>query len=110
MRRATPYTADGPVVEKGKELRAVTIFELKDLVQAAGEKNRHVILMARQCGICGHRQGTAQIEVQSLKSKVQSPDSGFSLSVFQHFGLFPPPSVRCLKVSKVQTDIGMTAR
>jgi hypothetical protein len=53
MRRATPYTADGPVVEKGKELRAVTIFELKDLVQAAGEKNRHVILMARQCGICG---------------------------------------------------------
>jgi hypothetical protein len=54
-----PYTADGPVVEKGKELRAVTIFELKDLVQAAGEKNRHVILMARQCGICGRTRALA---------------------------------------------------
>ena len=54
-----PYTANGPVVEKGKELRAVTIFELKDLVQAAGEKNRHVILMARQCGICGRTRAQA---------------------------------------------------
>jgi DNA-binding transcriptional regulator LsrR (DeoR family) len=54
-----PYTADGPVVEDGKELRAVTIFELKDLVQAASEKNRHVILMARQCGICGRTRAQA---------------------------------------------------
>ena len=54
-----PYTADGPVVENGKELRAVTIFELKDLVQAASEKNRHVILMARQCGICGRTRAQA---------------------------------------------------
>jgi DNA-binding transcriptional regulator LsrR (DeoR family) len=54
-----PYTAAGPVVERGKELRAVTLFELKDLVQAAGEKNRHVILMARQCGICGRSRAQA---------------------------------------------------
>jgi hypothetical protein len=33
-----PYTADGPVLETGKELRAVTIFELKHLVQAASPR------------------------------------------------------------------------
>jgi hypothetical protein len=54
-----PYTADGPVLETGKELRAVTIFELKHLVQAANQKNRHVILMARQCGICGRSRAEA---------------------------------------------------
>jgi DNA-binding transcriptional regulator LsrR (DeoR family) len=67
-----PYTADGPVLEKGGELRAVTIFELKDLVQAAGEKNRHVILMARQCGICG------QTHARALRPLLTHP----SLKVF----------------------------
>ena len=54
-----PYTADGPVHETGKELRAVTIFELQHLVEAANQKNRHVILMARQCGICGRSRAEA---------------------------------------------------
>jgi hypothetical protein len=40
-------------------LRAVTIFELKHLVEAANQKNRHVILMARQCGICGRSRAEA---------------------------------------------------
>jgi len=40
-------------------LRQITIFELKHLVQAASQKNRHVILMARQGGICGRSRAEA---------------------------------------------------
>jgi DNA-binding transcriptional regulator LsrR (DeoR family) len=47
-----PFTAMGPVIEKSG-YRAVTLYELDDLVQFADKKNRHVILMARQCAICG---------------------------------------------------------
>ena len=47
-----PYTLKGPVQEKPNDLRAVTLFELDDLVRIAGQKNKHVILIARQCGMC----------------------------------------------------------
>ena len=32
-------------------LRAVTLYELEDLVRIAGQKNKQVILIARQCGM-----------------------------------------------------------
>jgi DNA-binding transcriptional regulator LsrR (DeoR family) len=48
-----PYTARGPVKEKPTDLRAVTLYELEDLAHTADQKNKHVILMARQCGRCG---------------------------------------------------------
>jgi hypothetical protein len=54
-----PYTAKGPVKEKPSDLRAVTLYELEDLVRLAGQKNKHVILMARQCGICGRTRAEA---------------------------------------------------
>jgi hypothetical protein len=38
--------------EKPGDLRAVTLYELEDLVRIAGQKNKHVILIARQCGMC----------------------------------------------------------
>ena len=47
-----PYTAKGPVREKGDELRAVTLFELDDLANRVGRDDRSVILIARQCGKC----------------------------------------------------------
>ena len=37
----------------------LTIFELQRLVQAANQKNRHLNLMARQCGICGRTRAQA---------------------------------------------------
>ena len=40
-------------------LRAVTLYELEDLVRIAGQKNKHVILIARQCGICGRTRAKA---------------------------------------------------
>jgi hypothetical protein len=54
-----PYTAKGPVKEKPTDLRAVTLFELEDLARVAGQKNKHVILIARQCGICGRTRAEA---------------------------------------------------
>jgi hypothetical protein len=47
-----PYTAKGPLAEKPGDLRAVTLYELDDLVRIASQKNKHVILIARQCGMC----------------------------------------------------------
>ena len=54
-----PYTLTGPVKEKPNDLRAVTLFELEDLVRVASQKNKHVILIARECGICGRTRAEA---------------------------------------------------
>ena len=48
-----PFTANGPVHEAPGDLRAVTVFELADLVKRANDRSKEVILMARQCGVCG---------------------------------------------------------
>ncbi len=50
-----PYGKDGFIKEAKDDLRAVTLFELEDLVTLARSRNRHVILIARQCGVCPHR-------------------------------------------------------
>ena len=47
-----PFTATGPVQEKMKDLRAVTLFEIHELVAMAKQKDRYVVLLARQCGKC----------------------------------------------------------
>jgi DNA-binding transcriptional regulator LsrR (DeoR family) len=54
-----PYSVAGPMREKPGELRAVTLFELEDLVRMAGQKHRQVILMARQCASCGRTRAAA---------------------------------------------------
>jgi hypothetical protein len=48
-----PYSKDGPIQENPDDMRAVTIFELDDFATMAATKNKHVLLIARQCGICG---------------------------------------------------------
>ena len=50
-----PYSAKGPILDKAGDLRAVTLYELDDLVRIASQKHRHVILIARQCGRCIRR-------------------------------------------------------
>lgn len=47
-----PYTKDGPVMEKPNHLRAVTLFELSDLVERAKNPDTPVILIARRCARC----------------------------------------------------------
>ena len=54
-----PFTKAAPVLERDKELRAVTLFELDEFVQLAKTKNRHVVLIARQCASCGRNRAKA---------------------------------------------------
>ena len=54
-----PFTAKGPAPEKPRDLRAVTVFDLQDLVKMAGKRDKEVILMARQCALCGRTRAQA---------------------------------------------------
>ncbi len=62
-----PYSPSGPIVESPKELRAVTLFELEEFVSLASQKNKHVVLIARQCGACG------QTRARSVRPLLTSP-------------------------------------
>jgi hypothetical protein len=53
-------------------LRAVTLYEPEDLARITGQKNKHVILIARQCGIC------RRTRAQTLRPLLTNP----SLKVF----------------------------
>jgi len=63
-----PYGANGFLRDSKSDLRAVTLFELDDLVALAGRKNRHVILIARQCGLCEPRRTRARALLPILKN------------------------------------------
>ena len=74
-----PFTADGPVHEAPDDLRAVTVFELEDLVERAKDRSKEVILMARQCGLCKRPPARAR----ALRALVNNP----SLRVFSRLVL-----------------------
>ncbi|MDR0522763.1 MAG: hypothetical protein LBH00_13060 [Planctomycetaceae bacterium] len=50
-----PYSADGPLPESVCPVRAVTLFELDELVQMANERKngKYIVLVAGPCGECG---------------------------------------------------------
>jgi DNA-binding transcriptional regulator LsrR (DeoR family) len=54
-----PYSATDPIKEEPDDMRAVTLFELDDFVRMASMKNKHVVLIARQCGLCGKTRAAA---------------------------------------------------
>ena len=65
-----PYVEDGPVPEEQETMRSVTLFELKDFVTIAKTKNKHVVLIARQCAQCGRTRAPALrplLEVPALR-------------------------------------------
>ena len=68
-----PYTNAGPMYEQKRELRACTLFELKDFVDLV-KQGRHVILIARQCGVCG------MTRARGLRPLLTQPD----LKVWSH--------------------------
>jgi DNA-binding transcriptional regulator LsrR (DeoR family) len=47
-----PYSPDGPVTMRSG-FRAVTLFEIPELVAMAKQKRKHVLLVAAPCGRCG---------------------------------------------------------
>jgi len=53
-----PYDHNGPItIERGE--RAVSLFELKDLVDLAAKPNKHVVLIGAPCNRCGRPKGDA---------------------------------------------------
>lgn len=48
-----PYTVEGPLKEECP-VRAVTLFELDEMVQFANQAGKHLVLVAGPCGECGH--------------------------------------------------------
>jgi DNA-binding transcriptional regulator LsrR (DeoR family) len=82
-----PFTASGPVHEAPDELRAVTVFELADLVERAKDRSKEVILMARQCGLCPRPRAGA------LRALLSNP----SLKVFTRLVLDRATAAELLK-------------
>lgn len=54
-----PYTHDDYAVEGRDDYRAATLFELDNFYTMAREKKRDVVLIARQCGVCGKSRARA---------------------------------------------------
>ena len=56
-----PYSADGPLPENVCPVRAVTLFELDDLVEIAKDRSngKYVVLIAGPCGECGETKKSA---------------------------------------------------
>ena len=46
-----PYSARGPLLIDA-QVRAVTLFEIQDLVQLAARPDKHVVLVAGPCSVC----------------------------------------------------------
>ena len=82
-----PFTAKGPAPEAPQDLRAVTVFELKDLVDLVLKPDKEVILMARQCGIC------ARAHAAALSALLSNP----SLKVFSRLVLDRATATELLK-------------
>lgn len=65
-----PYTNMGPYVERDDDWRAITLFELSDFAKMVREGHRRVVLIARQCGVCGMTRARALrplLEVPELR-------------------------------------------
>ena len=62
-----PYTDTGPLIEECP-VRAVTLFELDEMVELARTDGKYVVLLAGPCGECGNP------KVEALRPLVANPD------------------------------------
>jgi len=53
-----PYSNEGPITTS-EGIRAVSLFELDDLVELSKRPNKHVVLVAAPCGSCNRPKGAA---------------------------------------------------
>jgi len=53
-----PYSAAGPILIDA-QVRAVTLFEIEDLVQLAARPDKHVVLVAGPCSVCKESRANA---------------------------------------------------
>lgn len=54
-----PFTSDGPIEEADHEHRVVSLFDIPDFVEIAKSPDRYVVLVARQCALCGRDRSKA---------------------------------------------------
>ena len=59
-----PYSASGPI-QQHTPTRAVTLFELEELVKLANQDDKHVILAAGPCGKCGRTREDALLPLMN---------------------------------------------
>jgi hypothetical protein len=83
-----PFSEKGFVKEGPDDLRAVTLFELEDLVQMAKERARIVLLIARQCGACKE---PGRTRARPLRPILENP----AMRVFSHL-VVDSPTARVL--------------
>jgi hypothetical protein len=62
-----PYSTTGPIVE-GCPVRAVTLFELSDLVRLSGQPDKYVVLLAGPCSECGTAKTEAMLPLLTQPS------------------------------------------
>jgi len=62
-----PYSSQGPML-KQCPVRAVTLFELSDLVRMAQTDEKYVVLLARPCGDCG------RLKTHALRPLLTEPE------------------------------------
>ena len=71
MARGGPYPPEPILLERGE--RAVSIFELSDLVRLAAEPNKHVVLIGAPCNRCGRPKDDALLPLlQAERLKIWS--------------------------------------
>jgi len=65
-----PYSAHGPLPESVCPVRAVTLFELDELVEIAKDrtKGKYVVLVAGPCGECGETKKSALLPLLANKN------------------------------------------
>jgi DNA-binding transcriptional regulator LsrR (DeoR family) len=62
-----PYSRKGPIVTTAG-IRAVSLFEVDDLVKLAKKPNKHVVLVAAPCGGCNETKGEALLPLLERKN------------------------------------------
>ncbi|MFH1921581.1 MAG: hypothetical protein ABIP48_17080 [Planctomycetota bacterium] len=62
-----PYSPEAPLLDECP-VRAVTLFEVSDLVRLAKTEDKHVVLLARPCGNCG------ELKTPALKPLLTAPE------------------------------------
>lgn len=86
-----PFAKSGPIVQKGKDLRAVTLFDLDELAQRVKMANKHVVLIARECALC--RRDRAPLIKPLLTEPRLKVWSELVMDVATASGLVPPRPV-----------------
>lgn len=62
-----PYSSEVPLLDECP-VRAVTLFELSDLVELTKTEDKYVVLLARPCGVCD------ELKTPALKPLLTAPD------------------------------------